>query len=106
MSTPTSIVRRDLAPTTRTAQTVEPARLVADTAELRDDLRATTSQATQLHHDAEELHLAETTRQLEGLSPSTSSTPSPTSCSSRGPCSPASSACRRRPCANGGAAKR
>jgi hypothetical protein len=64
-----SIVRRDLAPKTRTAQIVEPAALVAETAELRDDLSATTSQATQLHHDAEELHLAEATRQLEASSP-------------------------------------
>ena len=65
MSTPTSIVRRDLAPSTQTAQTVEPARLVADTAELRDDLDASTTRATRLHHDAEQLHLAQATRQLE-----------------------------------------
>jgi hypothetical protein len=69
MSTPTSIVRREFAPTTRTAQTVEPAWLVAETAELRDDLDKTTSQATQLHHTAEELHLAQTTRQLEASPP-------------------------------------
>ena len=69
MSTPTSIVRRDLAPTTRTAQTVEPARLVADTAELRDDLHSTTTRVKRLHHDAEELHLAEATRQLEAAAP-------------------------------------
>jgi hypothetical protein len=69
MSTQTSIVRREFAPTTRTEQTVEPARLVADTAELRDDLDATTIQATQLHHSAEELHLAQATRQLEASRP-------------------------------------
>jgi hypothetical protein len=65
VSTSTSIVRRELAPTTRTEQTLEPARLVAETAELRDGLDATTTEATQLHHSAEELHLAQTTRQLE-----------------------------------------
>lgn len=65
MSTQTSIVRREFTPTTRTEQTVEPAWLVAETAELRDDLDATTSRATRLHHSAEELHLAEATRQLE-----------------------------------------
>jgi hypothetical protein len=65
MSTPTSIIRREFAPTTRTAQTVEPAWLVAETAELRDGLDATTSEATQLHHTAEELQLAQATRQLE-----------------------------------------
>lgn len=69
MSTPTSIVRRDFAPTTQTAQTIEPARLVADTAELRDDLDATTTRVTQLHNDAEELHLAQATRQLELTAP-------------------------------------
>lgn len=68
-STTTSIVRRDLAPTTRTAQTVEPATLVADTAELRDGLKDTTMRATKLHHSAEELHLAQTTRQLEASAP-------------------------------------
>jgi len=67
--TATSIVHRDLTPTTRTAQTIEPAALVADTAELRDAVTATTSQATELHHNAEELHLAQLTRQLEGTAP-------------------------------------
>jgi hypothetical protein len=69
MSTPTSIVRHDLAPTTKTAQTIEPARLVADTAELRDDLNDTTTLATQLHNNAEGLHLAQETRRLEAVSP-------------------------------------
>lgn len=69
MSAPSSIARRDLAPMTRTAQTVEVADLVAGTAELRDDLNATTSQATQLHRDAEALHLAQTTRHLEAMDP-------------------------------------
>jgi hypothetical protein len=67
--TATSIVHRNLTPTTRTAQTIEPAALVADTAELRDASSATTSQATELHHTAEELHLAQVTRQLEGTAP-------------------------------------
>lgn len=67
--TATSIIHRDLAPTTRTAQTVEPEALVADTAELRDASNATTSQATEMHHTAEELHLAQLTRQLEGTAP-------------------------------------
>jgi len=69
MSTPTTIVRHDLAPTTRTAQTVEAAELVAGTAELRDDVDATNSRVTELHHGAEELHLAQMTRQLEASSP-------------------------------------
>jgi hypothetical protein len=68
MSTGTMILRHELAPTTRTEQTVEPARLVADTAELRDDLDETSARAIQLHHSAEELHLAQTTRQLEAAS--------------------------------------
>lgn len=67
--TATSIVHRDLTPTTQTAQTVEPAALVADTAELRDASTATTSQAMELHHTAEELHLAQLTRQLESAEP-------------------------------------
>lgn len=67
--TASSIIHQDFAPATRTTQAIEPAALVADTAELRDESTATTSQATELHHSAEELQLAERTRRLETASP-------------------------------------
>lgn len=67
--TATSIIHTEFSPSTQATQIVEPAALVADTAELRDESTATTSPATELHHTAEELQLAGQTRRLETVSP-------------------------------------
>lgn len=67
--TASSILHTTFSPSTQATQIVEPAALVADTAELRDESTATTTQATELHHTAEQLQLAEQTRRLENTSP-------------------------------------
>lgn len=65
----TIIPRHSVAPTTHTEQITEPAALLADTAELRDETTETSSEAMQLHRNVERLHLGQMTRELEAVPP-------------------------------------
>jgi len=62
-----SILDRDVAPATRTEQVRDP-QLLARSAELRDGVTRTYSDATELHSDVQQMELEILTRQLEQAS--------------------------------------
>lgn len=64
-----TIVFHDVAPTTHTEQIIEPAALLAQSAELRDQIGDTSTEATDLHRNVEQLNLNQLTRKLEAESP-------------------------------------